>query len=131
MAEPRKVKRVQSNAVVLDKNGKDSFLEFPPASLVEFDGKRFTFYAVGYRPLTAEERAIVDGEPKDAKQDEIDVLSDGSTMYYRRKRYYAEKDADYLFAGHGKGKRLYHEGDKRVIRDPAVQGRPELVYELS
>ena len=70
------VTRTQSNGLWFNK----SWLDFPPASLLDYDGKIISIYEPGNRSLTTEEQRIIDNRPIDKKQSEIDMLSDGSTM---------------------------------------------------
>lgn len=129
----REVKAIQSNGIVVGEPGTEerSFLEFPPASLIEADEKGFRFYQIGLRPMTDREKEIVDGEPVDPVQEERDMLSDGSTMFYRRKVYYHNLDADYLYFPKNRGAyamRLDH--NTRQIKDPKVKGKIDLEYEF-
>jgi hypothetical protein len=105
-----------------------SWLDFPAASLLEYDGKVISIYESGNRPLTAEEQAIIDGMPKDQKQSEIDMLTDGSTMYHREKRYFAEQDAEWYWGKWHKVKR-YSSRDN-TIYDKKAKGALSLQYEI-
>ena len=70
----RYIIKTQSNAVVLaeDKDAaKGSFLDLPPASLLEYDNKQITIYEPGYRELTAEEQKIKDNEPSRKRDNAI------------------------------------------------------------
>jgi hypothetical protein len=133
--QERIIKKVQTNAIAFDKNGTLSWLPFPTASLVEFDGKRVTFYGQGLRELTEDEKRILDNQPSDPKQGEIDALSDGSTMFYRRQAYFRQQNSIHLTT-YNKGKHLRYvrteDGkDKPMIDDPTVRGKVELVYEFA
>ena len=127
--------KVQSNSFALNEDKtatKGSRLDWPKASLMEYDGKTLTIYKPGRRDLTPEEKAIIDGEPKDDKQDEIDMLSDGSTMFYRRKSYYQNSGHFYLFGTERTGgKRLTHDQNRNPkIEEDAIRGDISLVYEV-
>jgi hypothetical protein len=107
---------------------KGSFLGWPKASLLEYDGKTATIYNSGSRPLTEKEKEIIAGEPRDEKQEEIDIMTDGSTMYYRKKRYYLEnKDYEYLAGWHRQAGKLLRNG---LIDDDDCKGEIGLVYEI-
>jgi hypothetical protein len=93
------------------------------------ENNTLSIYNEGERDLTAEEKAIMDNEPKDAKQDEIDMMSDGSTMFYRRKYYYKEHDAEYLFVG-GKQRGMRRNCNNNKIWDERVRGELSLKYEI-
>lgn len=129
----RTVIAVKSNEIVLQKtDGNKSYLEIPKATLLDYDGKTIKIYNAGNRDLNKEEQMIKDNEPKDEKQDERDMLSDGSTMFHRREHYYKEKGYEYLFGGSKKiqGKRLTHDNHIPKIRDDAIKGKISLIYEI-
>jgi hypothetical protein len=129
----REVINVQSNGIHFIDPTKDrstqkrgSFLDFPKASLLEINEKGFKIFESGRRDLTKEEKGVIANEPRDAKQDEIDIMSDGSTMYWRRKRYYIEKGFEYLFNG-DKNKRI-DSNDRTKVIDSNVKGELSLEY---
>jgi hypothetical protein len=133
----RFIVRIQGNGLYLneDKNTtKGSYLEFPKASLLEYDGKTIKIYEPGIRDLTEEEKKIRDNEPKDDEQDRIDMMSDGSQMFYRRKQYYKEKGCEYLFWGdstRGKSKHITRQGNGELkIVDDSIKGIVSLIYEV-
>lgn len=128
----REVEKVQSNSIkmkALDET-KAGWLEYPKASLLEFDGKEIKIYTSGTRELNEEEQKIRDNEPKDEEQDRIDMLSDGSTMFYRRKKYYKDVGYEYLFHSKQKGKRLTYADKKPMIQDDSIKGKLVLKYEV-
>jgi len=119
--EIKEVVKVQGNGIYFKKDGSPSgksWLDFPKSSLLEITEKGFTIYGVGKRKLTEKEREIISNEPVDKKQDEIDMLTDGSMMFRRRKAYYKEKNADYLFG-------FFKDN---MIRDNKVRGDKVLEY---
>lgn len=126
----RKVIATQSNGVSLidptDSTSKKSFLEFPKASLLEVTDKGFKIFEAGRRDLTTEEKSIIANEPKDKKQEEIDLMSDGSAMFWRRKRYYIEKGFEYLYIG-DKNKHI-DSNDRTKVIDSSVKGKLSLEY---
>lgn len=133
----RYVVKTQGNGVYLnpDKEAKSgSFLEFPKASSVEFIDNGFNICFSGYRDLTEEEKNIIANEPKDEEQSRIDIMTDGSQMFWRCKRYYKEQNAEYLSFGNSKPIRgLYRTTDKEnkdVIRDDSIKGEMSLSYEF-
>lgn len=133
----RYVVKTQGNGVYLNEDkqaDKGSFLDYPKASLCEYDGKTLTIYEPGVRDLTKEEQSIIDNEPKDDEQEKFDMLTDGSTMFYRRKHYYQDKGSEYLFNGgsnRGKSKHVKRDGNGvlRVV-DDAIKGKVSLRYEI-
>ena len=142
---PRTVARVQSNAIAClksytkdyanAKRGDCSWLEFPSAAQISFTEKGFSTHAIGTRELKPEEKRIMDARPRDEKQERIDILSDGSTMYYREKRYYAESDAPWLgcLSDYVAGKRITWNGrtlmEGALVIDKSIKGQVELEYE--
>jgi hypothetical protein len=120
----------QSNACVLALNETDksgSWLYFPKSSLLSSENGILTIYDTGERELTAEEIDCINNEPKDEKQAEIDAISDGSVMYWRRKAYYDKTPFSYLFTEKN-GKRISFNNGKKMLKDPAVKGQPILKY---
>jgi hypothetical protein len=131
--EARTVFKIQTNNICfLKPDGKSkSWLELPKASLLEYDGKTIKIFEPARRPLTDKEKEIMANEPRDAKQDEIDMLSDGSTMYYRRERYYRDSGYFYLFGTKAdKGMRLTHEKATPLIEDETLKGELSIIYEM-
>ena len=134
----RYVVKVQSNGVYFNEDKtatKGQALDFPKATLLEADDKGFKIYRAGLRDLTEAERKIIDNEPTDDKQDEIDALSDGSVMYRRRKSYYEESGSFYLFGiSREQGKRLTEKKNDKgelvyQIEDDGLKGEMLLTYE--
>lgn len=134
----RYIVKVQTNGIYLNEDKtaiRGAWLDFPKASLLEISDKGFKMYCAGIRDLTEDEKKIIANEPRDPKQEEIDMLSDGSIMYYRRKAYYEESTSPYLMGIEKiQGKRLtYKKNDKgeRVpqIEDESIKGELSLAYE--
>ena len=129
----RYVVKIQTNGVHLNEDktaNKGSFLEFPKASLLDITEKGFKIFTAGLRDLTPEEKEIKANEPKDEEQEKNDLMTDGSTMFYRRMRYYKEKDAEYL-QGHSKVIRgLHFDYNTNKIRDYSIKGELSLEYEF-
>jgi hypothetical protein len=127
----RYVVKTQGNGVYLnvDKNAvKGSFLEFPKASLCTIEGNKISIHEAGYRPLNEKEKEAKANEPKDAKQSEIDALTDGSTMYWRVKKYYSDLGLSYL---HGeKHPSLKYNYNDNNIQDDSIKGEIILTYEV-
>lgn len=126
----RYVVKAQSNSVAFnaDKNAKSgSWWEFPPASLVEITPTGFKVYEPARRPLNAEEQAIMDKQPVDAEQQQIDVMTDGSVMYYRRKDYFENSGYGYLYNHNWEKGKLYSNG---VVMDKSIKGNLALEYEF-
>lgn len=125
-----------------DKNAtKGSHLNWPKASLLEYDGKTIRIFESGNRPLTEDEKRIYQNQPRDAKQEEIDMLSDGTTMFYRKKRYFESLPGFmHLFGCHRERGMYLKHGTKETIDngtwsdwfidDEKVKGKLALVYEI-
>lgn len=139
LGKKREVVRIQSNGIYfIDPDGpnaneyrrkkRGSFLDFPKASLLEVTEKDFSIFWPGKRDLTPLEKEIIDNQPRDEKQEEIDMLADGSVMFWRRKRYFEEKGFSYLFAGKNKGKSF--DFNTRKVTDDMIKGEKSLEYEF-
>lgn len=129
--EGREITRTQSNGVCIRTDSdKKSWLQYPKASLLEFDGATIRIYDKGGRPLTALEKSIRDNAPKDDEQARIDIMTDGSTMFWRGVRYYAERGALYLMGNRAqRGMRYdYNTGE---VWDDKVKGVVVLEYVLT
>lgn len=129
----RKILKIQSNGLYIEvgNTGKGSWLDFPPASLTEYDGKSIKIYGENKRPLTKKEQAILDNRPskrpENKQQVENDVLTDGSTSYWWDKRYFTEKGADWYW---GWNKGLRYDSNDNMMYDKHTKGKLELEYIL-
>lgn len=133
----RYVIKTQTNGISLaaDPAAKSgSFLDFPKASLLEYDGEMVRIYAPGRRPLTAREQAVLDNRPSRRPeyraQVEQDCLTDGSTMYWKDREYWKTLEGGaflYLNERQG-GKRM--DWNDNVIIDEAIKGDLILVYKV-
>jgi hypothetical protein len=137
---------VKSNSVgfELSENAESksgSFMDWPKTSLLEYDGKTATIYQSGLRPLTAKEKEVYKGQPQDAEQQANDIMTDGSTMFYRQKAYFkARPGFMHLFGCHRERGMLLKHGTQATIDngtwsdwfidDDAVKGEIGLVYEI-
>ena len=131
LGRTRYIVKVQTNGVYFSDDANattGSYWEFPPASLVEVSNTGFKVYGIGTRPYNAQEQAMLDNEPKDEQQSYIDAISDGSTMYYRKKSYYESAGFGYLMNGWEKG--LYRDFNNNNIKDKSIKGALELEYKF-
>lgn len=137
----RKIGKVQSNAIYLiNKNGDKSFLELAKASLMEYTEDELRIYDAGYREMTEKEKQVMREWEKIAntenykRQAQYDVLGDGSTTYYMKKRFFIDKKMEYLIGiGNGTKKLIfnrYHSGEKECIQDDNTKGNVILVYKV-
>lgn len=133
----RFVVKVQGNAVELNadptaKHG--SRLDFPKATLCDYDGEKLVIYDPGRRPLTPEEKRVMDNapshRPENRKQVEIDALTDGSQMFWRDKAHFKQAGMEHLFGcGTVRGQRLIHDGQNDpTIEDDRIKGEMLLTY---
>lgn len=130
----RYVIKAQTNSVALakEKNAsikEGSWMEFPPASLIEVNEKGFTIYNPGKRLMTADEKRVYDNRPIDKEQSERDMMTDGSVMFYREKAYFAKSPYPYL-NGHGEQKGKRFDYSTKQIIDNKIKGDVSLAYEF-
>ena len=132
----RYVVKVKSNGIELNKDKtatKGSFLDYPKASLCEYDGENLRIYESGYRPLSDREQAIIDNVPSNRPENKEQVIheamTDGSGFYYKDKAYYKEHDAEYL-AGHETVRGLKYDYNTKQIKDDTIKGELSLAYKI-
>ena len=133
----RYVVKVKSNGIELnkDKNAiKGSFLDYPKATLCEYDGENLRIYESGTRELTEWEKSIRDNVPsrraenKDAVHNEL--MTDGSGFYWKDEAYYKENNAEYL-AGHETVRGLRYDYNTQQIIDDTIKGELSLAYKIT
>lgn len=117
-----------------------SFFDWPKASLLEYDGKTITVYQSGSRPLTDEEKRILKGQPEDAEQAYNDIMTDGSTMFYRQKCYFEKSGKFYLFGVSVQAGKQLKNGTRKTfddgsfsdwsVNDDKCKGNVGLAYEI-
>ena len=133
IGKKRKVVKVQTNGIYFvdpdDIQSKKSYLDFPKALLLEVTEKSFKIYNKGLRDLTAEEKKIRNNAPKDPEQSKIDIMTDGSTMYWREKRYYIQHNAEYLI-GNKSERGMRYDFNTKKVWDDNVKGILSLEYEF-
>ncbi len=130
---PRAICKVQTNAIYLEDpaNGKPSWLEIPPASLMEYDGKKLKIFVAGVREMNAEEKANkLKAEAEQARYTKENPYSDS---YYHMKEFYRSCSTPWIstMSETVKGKRAAQGDDYGKIIDNAVRGRLLLEYEVS
>ena len=115
------------------KDGNVSWLDLDYASLVEYDGDTLKVYSVGLRELTDLEKSVMDGWKKLSDNDEYreqayrDMMTDGSTTYYKEKSYYDNTPCPYLFNEQNGKKYDYNTGK---LYDPKIKGDCILKYKV-
>lgn len=132
----RYVVKVKSNGIELNKDKtaiKGSFLDYPKATLCEYDGENLRIYDAGYRPLTAWEQSIMDNVPSNRPENKEQVvnelMTDGSGFYYKDKAYYKENSAEYL-AGHETVRGLRFDFNTKQVTDDTIKGTLSLAYKI-
>lgn len=127
----REICATQTNGISLkteNKSGK-SFLEYPPASLVDYDGEIITFYKPALRDLTPDEKAIIDNTPshrEENKQQALnDMMTDSSGTYWMDKRYFSENDAEWRWNW---SKGLKWDINDNKMFDKKIKGEIDLQY---
>lgn len=118
-----------------DKNAvKGSQLDYPAkATLCEYDGETLNIYNAGLRELTDNERSILENKPsvrlenREAVRDEL--MTDGSSFYWKDKAYLKEHDAEYL-AGHETIRGMRYDFNTKMIIDEKIKGNLSLAYKI-
>ena len=141
----RRMKKANTVSVTFENaDGKESLLYLPAASLLEYDGKTLAVYQPGYREPTQEEKKTLDEWEKISSTDEYrrqmeyDCLSDGNTCYWKREKFFSDRNAKYLIGGSyyykQRGMLLdparRYNGDPKYIRDDRVRGERSLLYDV-
>ncbi len=123
------VSKIQTTGIYFQAEGqpKPSWLGLPTASLLEITDTGFSVFLPGYRPLTPKEKAILENapsrRPENAKQCEIEALSDGSSLFWQDKKYYADQKFPYYNTIAGE-KYAYKKG----IQTNKIKGEKSLEY---
>ena len=124
----RDVASVNTVAISLrNARGDESELRFGRAALFAYDGNTLTVYRPGYRALTEQERAVIEGEA--AIREEYQRKYPLDDPYWAVKRYYRESPCPWMYGFETiRGKR-YQRGEDRVL-DNAVRGDAILKYRV-
>lgn len=137
----RKVGKVNTvGCQLISSSGRESYLEIPRSSLVDYSDDELIIYTPGYREPTEEEEEVMNEWSKIADSDDykerakIDLLTDGSSTYYQEKKFFTDKNMLYLMMKDKNGKGIEfakrNNGDKEWLADPAVKGEKILVYKV-
>ena len=130
---PRKVIKVRSADIIFGREGKPSYLQIPPASLIEWDGETLRFFEAGIRVLTDAEKAVRANAPSRRPENkellEREMLSDGSSLFFADKSYYAGSPFPYLNGlDEARGCQLVHRNGGEWIEDNKIKGRHAITY---
>lgn len=113
---------------------KGSFLDYPKAKLMAYDGVELNIFEAGYRHLTDEEKNIIDNVPSNRPENKeraiMEAMTDGSGLYWADKRYYKDLDSEYL-AGYETVRGLKYDYNTKMVKDENLKGLMVLSYKLS
>lgn len=117
----RKVDKANTVDLIIE----GSHLSIPKASLLEYTEDRIKIYSPGYRDYNETEKKAVEEWNKIAsteeykKQVEYDVLTDGTTSYYKEKYFFEDKKLGYLLGfEYQRGCKL--DWNKRASGEPCI-----------
>lgn len=125
--------KVGSQSITLKRGDKESDLDIPYASLVDYDGEYLYVYSIGSRPLNEEEQSVMNAwkqiaSTKEYKERaEYDALSDGSSTYYQQKAFFLRSSCPYLFEDKPN---LRYNYNKNEVYDAKVKGDCILKYKV-
>ena len=128
----RKVISVNTVGIKLSTtDGKSSELRFDFASLADISDSMITLYNAGERELTGEEQLIFDRweGKRDYKQENIDLLTDGSTAFYSRNKFFTDEGFEYLL-GYDRIKGMKYNFNTKKVSDSKIKGEKILQYEI-
>jgi hypothetical protein len=117
----------------LTNDGKKSTLDILSASLVAWDDNSLSVFNPGERELTQDELSVmnqwkeIENTPQHKQQAENDALTDGSTTFWQKRKFFTDKGYEYLHVGNNK-KAYNHNTNK--VKDSAVKGDIILKYQL-
>lgn len=126
------INKVQTNAIVLNSpDSGASWLEFPPASLVEYNRNILRIYNAGYRLFNAKEKAaLMEWESlRDIEAEERDAISDSNSQFYRQTQYWENKGMSYMYSTQ-KINGLRRELTENVVLDSRIKGELALEYNV-
>lgn len=109
----RAIQSVNTVGIMLEiADGLTSSLDFPPAKLIEYDGKSLTIYERGERDLTEQERKILADWQK--IEDDYYKQNPYGDAYWKKKDYFKKCPCPWL-AGYETVKGKYYNGNKTNI----------------
>lgn len=140
--QKRQVVKANTVDLILEDDKKNrSHLSIPRATLVDYTDSTLTIHTFGYREPTAQEAQILAGWEKITNTPEYktmetnDLLSDGSSSYWKMVRYFTDHHAKYLMGfdrEHGACLDFNRRSDQLpdFISDEKVKGEPILKYNV-
>lgn len=127
------VVKVQSNGAYLKRGDKESFLDYPYASLFVYTGNMVKVYESGLRSLNPTEEMVmrqwhqISNNPQFRERARIDALSDGNYTNRQEELFFKQSPCPYLYTERN-GLRYDHNTGK--VYDPKVKGKCVLVYRV-
>lgn len=130
----RTIKKIQTNAIVLnapEKRGGVSWLEFPPASLVEYNRDVLRIYQAGNRLFNdVEKAALIEWETqRNIEAEERDAISGSNTQLYRQMNFWKCKGMAYMYSMN-KITGLKRSLSDNVVSDNHIKGKLSLEYKI-
>lgn len=127
------VVKVQTNGVYLKRGDKESFLDYPFASLFEYTGSMLKVYESGLRKLNPTEEMVmrqwcqISNTPEFKRRAEIDVMTDGNYTGRQQEMFFKQSPCPYLYT---EKNGLRFDYNTKKIYDPKVKGKCVLVYKV-
>lgn len=123
----RAIQSVNTVEIMLETaDGLTSSLDFPPAKLIEYDGKSLTIYESGERDLTEQERKILADWQK--IEDDYYKQNPHGDAYWKKKDYFKKCPCPWL-AGYEPVKGKYYNYNGKIL-DNQVRGNAILKYNV-
>lgn len=123
----RVIQSVNTVEIMLETaDGLTSSLDFPPAKLIEYDGKSLIIYERGERDLTEQERKILADWQK--IEDDYYKQNPYGDAYWKKKDYFKKCPCPWL-AGYETVKGKYYNHNGKIL-DNQVRGNAILKYNV-
>ena len=123
----RKIIRANSVGLIIETNGQESMLHIASAKLIDYDGKILTVYRPAYRPVTAEERFVLN--TWNSYETQYFQKNPFGNTYGKRKEYFASSRCPWMDGITKKNGKLYLAHKDKVL-DQSVRGDMALQYEV-
>lgn len=124
----RSIKSVNTVGIVLEtEDGLKSYLDFPPAKLIDYDGESLIIYDRGERDLTEQEQKILADWRK--IEDDYYRKNPYGNAYWKEKDYFKNCPCPWL-AGYETVNGKYYDFNNGKILDNQVRGNAILKYRV-
>lgn len=129
---------VDSNSVsisFLNLNGEKSELNIRSAKLIDYTDDSIVVYGIGKRDLNDVEKKVMDEweqicqTPEYQKQSEVDMYTDSSSTYWKKKFFFTNKKMEHLLGFELVNGKKYDFVSKQVF-DCSCRGKKEIEYRL-